>query len=405
MGRMPIYMDHNATTPVDPRVVEAMLPCFTQHYGNPASRTHPFGWAAAKLVDQARQAIAAGIGAHPEEIIFTSGATEANNLAIKGFARSLGDRAGEIITCATEHHAVLDPCRGLAAEGFTVKVLGVDGTGRLASGALAEALTPATRLVSIMLANNEIGTIQPIAELASLCRERGVLVHCDATQAVGKIPLDVEALGVDLLSFSAHKLYGPKGIGALYLRRRRPRLRLAALFDGGGHEDGMRSGTLNVPGIVGFARALELALADLPGESERLAALRNQLCEGIRSRLGGVIENGPPAARLPNTLNLSFAGVDGAALLAGLAEVAISSGSACTSADPRPSHVLAALGRSRQLAAASLRFSLGRSNTAEEVRVVADTVVREVARLREGSPLWHKQGAGDRGPRTGEASH
>lgn len=384
----PIYMDHNATTPVDPRVVEAMLPCLTEEYGNAASRTHAYGWAAAKLADGARERLSAGIGAHPEEIIFTSGATESNNLAIKGAARALAQRGNHIVTCATEHKAVLDPCQALSRDGFFTTVLPVDALGRVDPGRLAAALTGKTLLASVMLANNETGTLQPIGEIAAVCREHGVLLHCDATQAVGKIPVDVDALGVDLLSFSAHKIYGPKGVGALYLRRRRPRLLLVPLLDGGGHEQGLRSGTLNVAGVVGFARALEIALEELPREAARLTGLRDRLDGAIRSRLEAVTLNGHPTERLPNTVNLSFAGVDGAALLAGLREVAVASGSACTSADPRPSHVLLAMGRSRDLANASIRFSLGRGSTPEDVDLVADAVAREVSRLRHGSPLW-----------------
>jgi cysteine desulfurase len=382
MKGQPIYMDHNATTPVDPRVVEAMLPCFSEHFGNPASRTHPFGWAAARLVDRARQQVAAAIGASPEELVFTSGATESNNLAIKGIAASLRERGDHLVTCATEHRAVLDPCQRLARLGFEVTVLPVDEHGRLTAEQVAEALTDRTVMVSVMLANNETGTVHPVAAIAATCRARGVMLHCDATQAVGKIPVHLGTLGVDLLSMSAHKIYGPKGVGALYVRRRRPRLAAAPLLDGGGHEQGWRSGTLNVPGIVGFARALEISLAELEEEAGRIAALRDRLQRRITSGLGDVLVNGHPLERLPNTVNLSFAGVDGNALLVALHEVALSSGSACTSADPRPSHVLAALGRSKALAAASLRFSLGRSNTEREVDLVADAVVREVTRLR-----------------------
>jgi cysteine desulfurase len=382
MKGMPIYMDHNATTPVDPRVVEAMLPCLVEHFGNPASRTHPYGWAAAKLVDRARRQVAAAIAATPEEIVFTSGATEANNLAIKGFTAASRGRGGHVVTCATEHRAVLDPCERLRRDGFEITVLPVDGLGRLDPERVAAALTDRTVLVSVMLANNEIGTIHPIGAIAAACRARGVALHCDATQALGKVPVSVTELGVDLLSLSAHKLYGPKGIGALYMRRRRPRLQPVPLLDGGGHEQGWRSGTLNVPGIVGFGRAAEIAVADLPSEAPRLAALRDRLEQRTVSRLADVLVNGHPSGRLANTLNLSFAGVDGNALLVGLHEVALSSGSACTSADPHPSHVLAAIGRSKALASASLRFSLGRGNTESEVDVVADAVVREVTRLR-----------------------
>ncbi len=388
--KLPIYMDYNATTPVDPRVLDAMLPCFSAQFGNAASRTHPYGWAAAKLAESARARIAAGIGAHEEEIVFTSGATEANNLAIKGFARAVRDYRGSVVTCATEHKAVLDPCAALAREGFAITTLPVDPDGRLDLQRVAEALTPQTGLVSVMLANNETGTLHPIAAVAALCRERGVALHCDATQAVGKVPVDVNALGVDLLSLSAHKLYGPKGVGALYVRRRAPRLHLVPILDGGGHEQGMRSGTLNVPGIVGLARALEIAIETMPAERARLAALRDRLQEAIGSRLEGVTVNGDAAHRLANTLNLSFAGVDGAALLVGVREAAVASGSACTSADPKPSHVLLAMGRSKALANASLRFSLGRGNTPEDVETVADAVVREVTRLRTNSPLWRR---------------
>ena len=389
----PIYMDHNATTPVDPRVVEAMLPCMTEQFGNAASRTHAYGWAAAKLAEVARERLATGIGAHPEEIIFTSGATESNNLAIKGAAWALERSGNHIVTCATEHKAVLDPCQALARKGFAVNVLPVDGVGRLDPGRLAAALVEGSVLVSVMLANNETGTLQPIREIAAACGERGVLLHCDATQAVGKIPVDVDALGVDLLSFSAHKIYGPKGVGALYVRRRKPRLHLVPLLDGGGHEQGLRSGTLNVPGVVGFARALELGLEEMSRESVRLTQLRDRLDGAIRSRLEGVTLNGHPTERLPNTMNLSFEGVDGAALLVGVKEVAVASGSACTSADPKPSHVLLAMGRSKELANASLRFSLGRANTAQDVEIVANAVVREVTRLRHGSPLWRGRGS------------
>ena len=383
----PIYMDHNATTPVDPRVVEAMLPCMTEQFGNAASRTHAYGWAAAKLAELAREHLAKGIGARPEEIIFTSGATESNNLAIKGAGWALGRAGSRLVTCATEHKAVLDPFQVLARTGFAVTVLPVDDVGRLDPGRLAGALAEGSILVSVMLANNETGTLQPIREIAAACRERGVLFHCDATQALGKIPVNVDALGVDLLSFSAHKIYGPKGVGALYVRRRTPRLHLVPLLDGGGHEQGLRSGTLNVPGIVGFGRAVEIALQDMPRESVRLRELRDRLDDAIRSRLEDVTLNGDPTERLPNTLNLAFSGVDGPALLVGLKEVAVASGSACTSADPKPSHVLLAMGRNKELANASIRFSLGRTNTPQDVETVADAVVREVTRLRRGSPL------------------
>jgi cysteine desulfurase len=378
----PIYLDYNATTPVDPRVLEAMAPCWSEHFGNAASRTHAYGWAAARLAERARAAVAAAVGAHLEELVFTSGATESNNLAIKGATAALQGRRMRVVTCATEHKAVLDPCHALERAGFTVTVLPVDHLGRLDPARVAAALSPQTALVSVMLANNETGTLQPVREIAALCREHGVLLHTDATQAVGKIPVSVEDLGVDLMSFSAHKVYGPKGVGALYVRRRKPAIRLVPLLDGGGHEQGVRSGTLNVPGVVGFGRALEIATAELPAEGARLAALRDRLQDSIRSRLADVGVNGHPSERLPNTLNLSFQGVDGAALLVGLHELAVASGSACTSADPRPSHVLIAMGRARALANASIRFSLGRFTTAEEVETAAAAVVREVTRLR-----------------------
>jgi cysteine desulfurase len=383
----PIYMDHNATTPVDPRVVEAMLPCLTEHFGNPASRTHAYGWAAARLVERSREQIAAALGARSDEVTFTSGATESNNLAIKGVAWALGERGRHLVTAATEHKAVLDPCRRLEAEGFEVTVLPVDRHGRVDPEQIAAVLRRDTILVSVMLANNETGTLQPLGQIAAACRAAGVLLHTDATQAVGKIAVDLGALGVDLLSLSGHKLYGPRGVGALIVRRRRPRLRLVPLLDGGGHESGVRSGTLNTPGIVGLARALEIACGEMVDEGRRMTALRERLRDAIASGLGGVHENGHPSERLPNTLNLSFEGVDGNALLVGLSEVAVSSGSACTSAEPKPSHVLAALGVPPALAAASLRFSLGRGNTEAEVDTVAAAVRRVVAELRERSPL------------------
>jgi cysteine desulfurase len=378
----PIYLDYNATTPVDARVIEAMLPCFGEHFGNPSSAVHRYGWEAARLAEHARETIAAGIGAHPEEIIFTSGATEANNLAIKGAARAPTRRGRQLVTCATEHKAVLDPCRALAAEGVTTTVLKVDAEGLLDPEQVAAALSDETVLVSVMLANNEIGTIQPIAAIAEICHARGALLHCDATQAVGKLPVNAAALGADLLSFTAHKIYGPKGVGALMVRRSRPRVRLAPLCEGGGQEQGLRPGTVNVAGVVGFARALELCLADQEHEARRLAALRDRLEAGILARLEGVTRNGSAEHRLPNTANLAFAGVDGSALLAGLDEIAVASGAACASAEPKPSHVLLALGRPRDLAAASLRFSFGRFSTDGDADVAVAAVVRTVSRLR-----------------------
>lgn len=376
---MPIYLDYNATTPVDPRVVEAMRPALEVHFGNPASRTHPFGWAAARLVETARETLARHLGGAADEFIFTSGATEANNLAIKGVAWARKGRQCHLITCATEHKAVLDPCRRLARDGgVELTVLPVDRLGRLDPQQVEAALRPDTALVSLMLANNETGTLHAIAEVAAVCRQRGVLVHTDATQAVGKIPVNVAHLGIDLLSLSAHKFYGPKGIGALWRRRG---VSLAPLFDGGGHEQGLRSGTLAVPLIVGLRRALEVCCLDLDAERARIAALRDALRRLTVDSLTGVEENGDCEHRLPNTLNLTFRGVEGNALLASLAGLALSSGSACTSADPSPSHVLLAMGRSARDAQASLRFSLGRPTTLAEVETAAQQVAAALARL------------------------
>jgi cysteine desulfurase len=382
----PVYLDYNATTPLDERVLDAMLPYLREHFGNAASRSHCYGWIAARAVEEARGRLAQGLGAEPEEIVFTSGATESCNLAIKGVAGALAARGRHLVTVATEHSSVLDPHRRLAREGWEITVLGVDVHGQVAPGAVAAALRPDTVLVSVMLANNEIGTLQPLPEIAAVCRAQDVLLHCDTTQAVGKVAVNVAALGVDLLSCSAHKAYGPKGVGLLVVRRRKPRLRLAPLLDGGGHEQGMRSGTLNVPGIVGFARCLELCLSDLTAEAGRLTALRDRLRLDIFSHLTGVVENGHAVHRLPNTLNLSFSGVDGGALLLGVREIAVSSGSACSSAEPEPSHVLLALGRSHALAAASLRFSLGRGTTADDIEVAHSSVVRTVGELRARRP-------------------
>ncbi len=388
MVKLPIYMDHHATTPVDRRVLEAMLPYFCDEFGNAASVTHEFGRRAAEAVERARAQVAALIGAESREIIFTSGATEANNLAIKGVAWMHASRGRHIITCATEHHAVLDPCRRLEREGWELTVLPVDEYGLVDPDDVRRAIRPDTVLISIMAANNEIGTIHEVAEIGRSAREHGVLFHTDATQAVGHIPVDVRAWGVDLLSCSAHKLYGPKGIGALFVRRGRPPVRLAPLLDGGGHERGLRSGTLPVPLIVGFGAACALAGELLDQEAARLRELRDRLQERIMASLEEVYLNGHPQRRLPGNLNLSFAYVDGEALLMSLPEVALSSGSACTSATPHPSHVLAAIGRSEELARASLRFGLGRSNTREEVDFVAERVVAAVRKLREMSAIW-----------------
>lgn len=375
-----IYLDYNATTPVDPRVVEAMLPAFSQHFGNPASRTHAYGWAAAQLVDGARSQIAQLLGAQPEEIVFTSGATEANNLALKGLAWQ--SRKRHLVTTAIEHPAVLAACESLERQGFRLTKVGVGPGGVVDPQAVAEALQEDTLLVSVMLVNNELGTIQPVREVAQLCRERGVLVHCDATQGVGKVPVNVQELGVDLLSLSAHKFYGPKGVGLLYLRKRRPPLSLQPLFHGGGQEQGLRSSTLNVPGIVGMAKALELAVESLREESARQASLRDFLRQKLWEAFPELVENGDPQKRVANTLNVSFPGLDIGALLASLPRLAVSPASACASATPRPSHVLLAIGRTPQQANSALRFSLGRPTTQEEVEEAAAMVAQAVAGLR-----------------------
>lgn len=396
MLKTPVYFDNHATTRVDPRVVEAMLPFFTQTYGNAASTSHSFGWEAKDAVDAAREKIAAAIGASPREIVFTSGATESNNLAIRGMADRRNRRGNHLVTLRTEHRAVLDPIERLGRRGFEVTLLDVEQApsptaGRLDVQRLAGVLRDDTLLVSVMLANNEMGVIQPLAEIAAVCRSRGVLLHCDATQAVGKVPVDVAALGVDMMSFTAHKLYGPKGIGALWIRRATPAVRLEAQIVGGGHEHGFRSGTLNVPGIVGFAAALELCLAEMSSEPPRQRALRDRLFAGLQSELAGVSLNGPALEaadlRLAGNLNVSFEYVDGEALLMNLKEVAVSSGSACTSANPEPSHVLRALGLSDDAVRSSLRFGLGRFNTPEEIEFAIESVAQVVRRLRKLSSL------------------
>jgi cysteine desulfurase len=396
MLHLPIYFDNHATTRVDPRVVEAMLPYFTQTYGNAASTSHSFGWEAKEAVDRARESIASSIGANPREIVFTSGATESNNLAIRGVAERGKRRGNHLVSVTTEHKAVLDPLARLSRRGFECTLLPVEQAPSRTAGLLdvdrvRSALRDDTLLVSVMLANNEIGVIQPVAEIAAVCRERGVLVHCDATQAVGKMPVDAHALGIDLMSFSAHKIYGPKGVGALWVRRSSPPVRLEPQIAGGGHEGGFRSGTLDVPGIVGFARALELCMAEMSTEQPRQAALRDRLFQGLTSRLEGVTLNGPaldpPALRLAGNLNASFAYVDGEALLMNMKDVAVSSGSACTSANPEPSHVLRALGLSDEATRSSLRFGLGRFNTAEEVEFAVEAVSRVVNKLRKLSSL------------------
>lgn len=383
-----IYLDYHATTPVDERVLEAMLPYFTREFGNPASITHEYGRRAAEAVEQARQKVAALIGAEAREIIFTSGATEANNLAIKGVAWMLRPDRNHLVTTAIEHHAVLDPCKRLAREGWELTVLPVDQHGLVDPDDVRRAIGPRTALVSVIAANNEIGTIQYMEEIGRICRENGVLFHTDATQAVGKIPVDVRAWNVDLLSCSAHKIYGPKGIGALFVRRGRPPVRLAPLFDGGGHERGLRSGTLPVPLIVGFGVACELCAELMEEEAARVGGLRDRLEKRIMNELEEVYLNGHPERRLPGNLNLSFAYVDGEALLMSLGDIAVSSGSACTSATPHPSHVLQAIGRSEELARASLRFGLGRWTTEEEIAYAATRVIDTVRKLREMSAIW-----------------
>ena len=394
MLKLPVYMDNNATTRTDPRVVEAMLPFFTEHYGNSASRNHAYGWESEAAVEEAREQISALIGASSKEIIFTSGATESNNLALKGAAAMYKKKGNHIITQATEHKAVLDPCKRLERDGFQVTILPVDHFGRVNAEQVRAAMTDKTILVSIMAANNEIGTLQPIRDIGKLCKQKGVLFHTDAVQSVGKVPIDVEEMGIDLLSMTAHKLYGPKGIGALYVRKKDPRVRLEPIIDGGGHERGMRSGTLPVPNIVGFGMACEIARKEMPEESKRTFRLRERLREGIMSQLTESYLNGHPTERLPGNANISFAYVEGEGLMMGIKDVAVSSGSACTSASLEPSYVLRALGVGDELAHSSIRFGLGRFSTEEEVDFVVDLVVREVNRLREMSPLYEMALAG-----------
>ncbi|MCS6883931.1 MAG: IscS subfamily cysteine desulfurase [Acidobacteriota bacterium] len=386
--KLPIYMDNHATTPVDPRVFEAMKPYFLEHFGNAASRNHVFGWQAEEAVELARQQIAQLIGATAKEIIFTSGATESNNLAIKGVAEMYKERGNHIITAVTEHKAVLDSCKRLEKYGYRVTYLPVDKYGLIDPDDVKRAITDKTILISIMTANNEIGVIQPIEEIGRIAREHSVLMHTDAVQAIGKIPFNVNSMNVDLVSLTAHKIYGPKGIGALYVRRKNPRVQLVPLIDGGGHERGMRSGTLNVPAIVGFGKAAEIAMAEMPQEAERLRRLRDRLRDGILEAIPEVYVNGHPTKRLPGNLNMSFAYVEGESLLMGIKDVAVSSGSACTSASLEPSYVLKALGLGEDLAHSSIRFGIGRFNTEEEIDFTIDQVVSAVTKLRELSPLW-----------------
>ena len=385
---LPIYLDNNATTRTDPRVVDAIIPFFSNAYGNAASKSHPFGWAAEEAVDKARAQVASLIGADPREIVFTSGATESNNLAIKGIAEMYAEKGDHIITVVTEHKAVLDTCKHLESTGKSATYLEVDDNGLICLDELKAAITDKTILISVMAANNEIGVLQPIAEIGAICKERGIIFHTDATQIVGKIPFDVEALGIDLASFTAHKMYGPKGIGALYVRRRSPRVRLSAQIDGGGHERGFRSGTLNVTGIVGFGEAAALCEAEMASDAARLQVLRDAMEARLLQEIPECQVNGSREHRLPGLLNISFGFVEGESLLMGLCDVALSSGSACTSASLEPSYVLKALGVGDELAHSSLRFGLGRFTQPEEVEWVTEKVIAEVARLREMSPLW-----------------
>jgi cysteine desulfurase len=395
--KIPIYMDNHATTPVDPGVLEAMLPYFSDRFGNAASRNHSFGWEAEAAVDEARQQIARLIHASsPKEIVFTSGATESDNLAIKGVADAYKENGNHIITCVTEHKAVLDCCKTLERRGYRVTYLPVDSFGLVSPEQVRAAITDKTILISIMAANNEIGTLHPIREIGQVAKERGVLFHTDAVQAVGRVAVDVEAMGVDLLSLTAHKMYGPKGVGALYVRSKRPKVRLTPLFDGGGHEGGVRAGTLNVAGIVGLGKACEIAEAEMPEEARRLAELRERLKDGILRELDQVHINGHPTERLPGNMNLSFAFVEGESLLMGLKEIAVSSGSACTSATLEPSHVLRAIGMAEDLAHTAIRFGLGRFNTVEEVDYTIRRVAEEVRRLRSLSPLYAAKAKGQR---------
>jgi cysteine desulfurase len=393
--QLPIFMDYHSTTPLDPRVLETMLPYFTEKFGNAASRSHVFGWTAEEAVDYARERIAALIGAQSEkEIVFTSGATESDNLALKGVAEFYRDKGDHIVTTVTEHKAILDTCKRLEKEGLRVTYLPVARDGRVDPDDVKRAITDKTILVSIMLANNEIGTVQPLAEIGRITREKGVLLHSDAVQGIGKVDFDVQAMNVDLASITAHKMYGPKGVGALYVRRSKPRVRLVAQMDGGGHERGMRSGTLNVPGVVGFGKAAQIMHEEGKEEGKRILALR----ERLRGRLQGAIDeayvNGSLEHRLPGNLNISFNFVEGEAMMMAIKEVAVSSGSACTSASLEPSYVLRALGVGDELAHSSIRFGLGRFNTEDEVDFVADLVIKKVKHLRDMSPLYemHKEG-------------
>lgn len=386
--KLPIYLDYHATTPVDPEVLKTMLPYFTEVFGNAASRNHEYGWTAEAAVEFARKQVADLIGASEKEIIFTSGATESNNLALQGVAEMYAEKGNHIIVSPIEHKAVLDTAHALEKKGFKIEYAKIDETGRVIVSELAKMITDKTILVSLMFANNEVGSINPVAEIGKLCKERGVLFHTDAVQAVGKVPVDVNAMGIDLLSLTAHKIYGPKGVGALYVRRKNPRVRLAAILHGGGHEKGMRSGTLNVTGIVGLGKACEVAGRVMPIEIPRLRALRERLWSAIQAELDDVFLNGHPTERLPNNLNVSFAYCEGESLMMGMKELAVSSGSACTSASLEPSYVLKALGVGEDLAHTSIRFSVGRFTTEEEIDFAAKKVIATVKKLRDLSPLY-----------------
>jgi cysteine desulfurase len=388
MLKLPIYLDHNATTPMDPRVLEAMIPYFTENFGNAASRNHSFGWHAEEAVDYAREQVAQLIGADPKEIIFTSGATEGDNLAIKGVYEMYASKGNHIITCTTEHKAVLDTCKHLEKLGAEVTYLEVQPDGLIDLKALEAAMKPTTILVAIMYANNEIGVVQPVKEIAAIAKKHGALFFTDGVQAVGKIPVDVIADGIDIMAFTAHKMYGPKGVGALYVRRKNPRVKVTAQMDGGGHERGMRSGTLNVPGIVGFGKAAEIARTDMAADTERISKLRDKL-ENALKQIDESYVNGNPAHRLPHVSNISFKYVEGEGLMMGFnKDIALSSGSACTSASLEPSYVLKALGLGDDLAHSSLRFGLGRYTTEEQIDFTIKAVTDTVLKLREMSPLW-----------------
>ncbi len=392
--RVPVYMDHNATTPVDPEVLKVMIPYFTEEFGNAASRSHAYGWAAEAAVEKAREQVAALIGASSKEIVFTSGATESDNMAILGVAEMYEEKGRHIITTKIEHKAILDPCKYLEKKGWQVTYLDVDKYGRISLDELKNAIRPDTVVVSVIFANNEIGTIQDIEAIGKICKEKKVIFHTDAVQALGKVKVDVDQMGIDLLSISAHKMYGPKGIGALYVRRRNPRVKVAPVIHGGGHERGMRSGTLNVPGIVGLGAAAEKCARVWEEESGRVKRLREKMWNGFQKELDEIYLNGHPVHRLPNNLNVSFAFVEGESMMMAIKNVAVSSGSACTSASLEPSYVLRALGVGEELAHTSIRLGLGRFTTEQEVDFVTDEVIRAVKRLRDLSPLYemHKEG-------------